>query len=100
MLLPTGADQFWNAALAAESGLAAVLEPDDVDPDTIARLGAAELGSLRPAAGARADPARRRVVAGPAPEPGGELCEAAQSPTAPTGPGRAAPRHAARSTLL
>ena len=60
LLLPTGADQVWNAALAAESGLAAVLEPDDVDPDTIARLGAAELGSLRPAAGLARDELARR----------------------------------------
>ena len=48
LLLPKGADQFWNADLMAGAGLAEVIEPAHVTPDAVARTAAAELGNLRP----------------------------------------------------
>ena len=47
LLLPKGADQFWNADLMAGAGLAEVIEPAHVTPDAVAHP-AAELGNLRP----------------------------------------------------
>ena len=49
LLLPKGADQFWNADLMARAGLAEVIEPPHVTPDAVAGAAAAELGNLRPA---------------------------------------------------
>jgi UDP:flavonoid glycosyltransferase YjiC (YdhE family) len=49
LVLPKGADQFWNADLMARAGLAEVLEPPQVTPDAVTRAAAAELGHHRPA---------------------------------------------------
>jgi UDP:flavonoid glycosyltransferase YjiC (YdhE family) len=49
VLVPKGADQFWNADLMARAGLAAVLEPSQVSADAVGRAAAAELANDRPA---------------------------------------------------
>ena len=49
LLLPKGADQFWNADLMARAGLAEVIEPPQMTPDAVAGAAAAELGNYRPA---------------------------------------------------
>lgn len=48
LILPKGADQFWNADAMVRADLAAVLEPAEITPETITRAAAAELGNLRP----------------------------------------------------
>jgi UDP:flavonoid glycosyltransferase YjiC (YdhE family) len=48
LLLPKGADQFWNADLMARAGLAEVIEPAHVTPEAVARVATAEVGNLRP----------------------------------------------------
>jgi UDP:flavonoid glycosyltransferase YjiC (YdhE family) len=52
VLVPKGADQFWNADLMARCELAAVLEPAAVTPETVQRTAAAELAGERAALGA------------------------------------------------
>ncbi len=49
VVLPKGADQFWNADAMTRAGLAVVLEPDHVTPEAVACVAAAELGNRRPA---------------------------------------------------
>ncbi len=63
VLVPKGADQFWNADLMARAGLAAVLEPSHVTPDEVARAAATELANDRPAGEA----VRREIAAMPDP---------------------------------
>ena len=63
LLLPKGADQFWNADLMAKAGLAEVIEPAHVTPDAVARTAAAELGNLRPSV----DAVSVEIAAMPAP---------------------------------
>jgi UDP:flavonoid glycosyltransferase YjiC (YdhE family) len=48
VLVPKGADQFWNADLMARAGLAAVLEPSHVTSDAVGLAAAAELADDRP----------------------------------------------------
>ncbi len=48
LILPKGADQFWNADMMALADLAAVLEPSAITPDAITRAAGAELGNVRP----------------------------------------------------
>ena len=55
LILPKGADQFWNADAMVRADLAAVLEPSDITPETVARAAVAELGNVRPSALAVAD---------------------------------------------
>jgi UDP:flavonoid glycosyltransferase YjiC (YdhE family) len=52
VLIPKGADQFWNADLMVRAGLAAVLEPAAVTPDAVRQAAAAELAGERPDLGA------------------------------------------------
>jgi UDP:flavonoid glycosyltransferase YjiC (YdhE family) len=49
LLVPRGADQFWNADVMNRAGLAGVLEPPQVSPDAVASAAAAELVNDRPA---------------------------------------------------
>ena len=56
LLLPKGADQFFNADMMTATGLAPVLEPAAATEDAVGAAAAAELGQLRPiAATARAE---------------------------------------------
>ena len=55
LILPKGADQFWNADAMVRADLAAVLEPAEITPETVARVALAELGNVRPSALAVAD---------------------------------------------
>jgi UDP:flavonoid glycosyltransferase YjiC (YdhE family) len=63
VLVPKGADQFWNADLMSRSDLAAVLEPADVTPDAVRQTAAAELAGQRPAVSA----VRQELAAMPEP---------------------------------
>jgi dipeptidyl aminopeptidase/acylaminoacyl peptidase len=63
VLVPKGADQFWNADLMARAGLAAVLEPAHVTADAVGRAAATELASDRAAIGA----VRQEIAAMPHP---------------------------------
>jgi UDP:flavonoid glycosyltransferase YjiC (YdhE family) len=63
VLVPKGADQFWNADLMVRAGLAAVLEPGHVTPDEVGRAAATELANDRPASEA----VRREIAAMPDP---------------------------------
>ena len=49
LLLPKGADQFFNADAMAHAGLASVLEPSQVTADAVATLARAALEGHRPA---------------------------------------------------
>jgi UDP:flavonoid glycosyltransferase YjiC (YdhE family) len=64
LLLPQGADQFWNADKLAGAGLAGVLEPAGATPEAIADAAAAELDRPRPAA----TRARGELLALPSPD--------------------------------
>lgn len=48
VILPQGADQFWNADLVARAGLAEVLEPAHVTPEAVTRAAATALSERRP----------------------------------------------------
>jgi UDP:flavonoid glycosyltransferase YjiC (YdhE family) len=61
VLIPKGADQFWNADLMARAGLAAVLEPSHVTLDAVGRAAAAELANGRPSL----DAVRQEIAAMP-----------------------------------
>ena len=63
LLLPKGADQFWNADLVTRARLGAVLEPGDVTPEAVAAMAMAELARHRPAV----DAARADLAAMPEP---------------------------------
>jgi UDP:flavonoid glycosyltransferase YjiC (YdhE family) len=52
VVVPKGADQFWNADLVAQAGLAAALEPAHVTVDAVAGAAAGELATDRPAVAA------------------------------------------------
>ena len=49
VVLPKGADQFWNADAMTRAELAVVLEPAHVTPEAVACVAATELGNRRPA---------------------------------------------------
>jgi UDP:flavonoid glycosyltransferase YjiC (YdhE family) len=55
LLLPKGADQFFNADAMAGAGLASVLEPSQVTPDAVATLARSALTERRPAVDAVRD---------------------------------------------
>ena len=55
LILPKGADQFFNADAAAAAGLASVLEPTQETPDAVATLAKLELVERRPALDAMRD---------------------------------------------
>jgi UDP:flavonoid glycosyltransferase YjiC (YdhE family) len=55
LILPKGADQFWNADAAAAAELASVLEPTQETPDAVATLAKVELLERRPALDAMRD---------------------------------------------
>jgi UDP:flavonoid glycosyltransferase YjiC (YdhE family) len=63
LLLPKGADQFFNADLMAAAGLASVLEPPAVSPETVAAGAMCALAQRRPAV----ERARREIAALPHP---------------------------------
>jgi len=63
VLVPKGADQFWNADLITRAGLAAVLEPSHVTPDAVRRAAGTELAGTRPAIGV----VRQEIAAMPDP---------------------------------
>ena len=48
LLLPKGADQFWNADLVARAGLAEVLEPADVTAKAVTEAAGSALAERRP----------------------------------------------------
>ncbi len=63
LLLPKGADQFFNADAMAAAGLADVIEPSDVTADAVATLAKVAMAERRPAV----DAVRAELAAMPAP---------------------------------
>ena len=63
LLMPKGADQFFNADLMAAAGLASVLEPSAVTADSVAAAARRAMHEHRPAV----DAARAEIAAQPAP---------------------------------
>jgi UDP:flavonoid glycosyltransferase YjiC (YdhE family) len=55
LILPKGADQFWNAEAASAAGLVSVIEPAQETPDAVATLAKVELDERRPALDAMRD---------------------------------------------
>ena len=76
LVLPKGADQFWNADAMARAELAAVLEPDDVTPEAVACVAAAELGET---SGLRLDAVRAEIAAMPDPAEVLDRCSSRQA---------------------
>ena len=67
LLLPKGADQFWNADAARAAGLVDVLEPGEATAARVAEAAAAAMAQLRPEAAA----VRAELVLQPASIPAG-----------------------------
>jgi UDP:flavonoid glycosyltransferase YjiC (YdhE family) len=63
VILPQGADQFWNADVIARAGLADVLEPAHVTPEAVTEAASAALAERRPTVEA----ARAEITAMPSP---------------------------------
>jgi UDP:flavonoid glycosyltransferase YjiC (YdhE family) len=71
VILPQGADQFWNADVMARSGLAEVLEPAHITPDAVTQAAITALAEPRPAV----DAVRAEIDAMPSPAAVVEILE-------------------------